>query len=70
MAVEKVRPDANIEFDGIAGDGRNPYCFVNYRCPKCRKTINLGCIECEKCGTFFDWTKKAVIKVHRSIHWE
>ena len=66
---EKIRPIAQVKFsDGV--DGRNPHYYISYNCPNCYKDIRKGDIACTKCGTFFDWSKKAHLKVHYSAEWE
>ena len=68
-AKKTIRPDADIEFD-TGEDGRNPRYLVKYSCPECGARTQLNYIACKECGTFFDWTKKAQIKVEQSIYWE
>ena len=66
--VEKVRARVTLEWsDG--NDGRDGHYFVKYWCSQCNKSIKEDDIACDVCGTFFDWSKKAKIVVHRDIEW-
>lgn len=68
-APQKVRPKAEAEYsDGI--DGRNPHYYISYYCPNCQKYLKERDIACDRCGTFFDWTKKAHIRMNPEIVWE
>lgn len=67
--MKKIRPDASAEFTyGI--DGRDSHFFISFKCPKCGKSIREKDIACTECGTFFDWSKKARIKIVRTVEWE
>ena len=66
--IVKVRPDAQIGYsDGI--DGRNPHYYVSYYCPNCRKYLNENDIACDQCGTFFDWTMRARVRLEPVLDW-
>lgn len=67
--LDIIRPDAKIELDyGV--DGRDCHYYISFKCPECNKSIREKDIACTKCGTFFDWSKKATIKVIRIVEWE
>lgn len=67
--MEKVRPKATVEFSyGV--DGRDCHYYISYKCPNCNKGIIMNDIACTECGTFFDWSKRARIKVVRTVEWE
>ena len=68
MSVKKIRPMARVEYD-YGNDGRDGKYYVQYYCPKCGKKIEFGDIACDECGTFFDWSQKALIKVIREVEW-
>ena len=66
---EKIRPIAQAEFsDGI--DGKDAHYYISYKCPTCYKDIRKDDVACTCCGTFFDWSKKARLKVHYIVEWE
>lgn len=69
MSVTKVRPDAKVIYD-YGCDGRDGHYDIDYSCPKCKKNILKKDIACQECGTFFDWSKKATIKIIPIIEWE
>ena len=65
--IVKVKPKAEAR--------RNDWAFparwdVDYSCPKCGKWIRERDIACDKCGTFFDWSKTAHIRMNPEIVWE
>lgn len=66
--VTKIKPHADIVFNS-GNDGRDCFYEVRYTCPSCRKIIREDDIACDKCGTFFDWSEKAHIKIERTIEW-
>ena len=52
-------------------DGRGPTKYIiTYSCPKCFQKINENDIACAKCRIFFDWSKKAKVKVFEKLVWE
>ena len=60
--IQKIRPIARAKYsDG--NDGRDWHYYVAYYCPTCQKPIFHYETACDKCGTFFDWSKKAHIKI-------
>lgn len=67
--ITKVRPIAEKRYSSGC-DGRVSQWIVDYYCPKCKKPINNGDIACDKCGTFFDWSKTAHIRMNPEIVWE
>lgn len=69
IRTKKVRPAASVELD-YGNDGRDCHYYVAYKCPTCGKSTNEGTVACDRCGTFFDWSKKASIKEIRKIEWE
>ena len=66
--VDKVRPDATNYWNN-GNDGRDGYWDIKYSCPKCCKTLRENDMACDTCGTFFDWSKKARVKVIYDIEW-
>lgn len=68
-AMNEARPDASVELD-YGNDGRDCRYYIAYKCPKCGKSTYEGVVACDRCGTFFDWSKKASIKVIRKVEWE
>jgi len=69
IKAKKVRPAASVELD-YGNDGRDCRYYVAYKCPTCGKSTIEGTVACDRCGTFFDWSKKASIKEIRKIEWE
>ena len=69
IRTKKVRPAASVELD-YGNDGRDCRYYVAYKCPTCGKSMYEGTVACDRCGTFFDWSKKASIKEIRKIEWE
>lgn len=68
-AINKVRPSAEGRHSsGI--DGRESKWYIDYSCPNCGKQIRTGDIACVRCLTFFDWSKKAHIRMNPEIVWE
>lgn len=67
--IIKVMPKADA-FHSFGDDGRDSHWMINYYCPNCNKPINKGDIACDKCGTFFDWSKTAHVKMIPTIVWE
>lgn len=68
VSITKVRPAAQIEYsDGI--DGRNPHHYVSYHCPNCHKYLKELDVACDQCGTFFDWTMKASVRLEPVLDW-
>lgn len=66
--VEKIRPNATVEWrDGNYLLNQNYY--IQYKCPECCKKIFEGDIACDECGTFFDWSQTAHIKIVREVEW-
>ena len=65
----KIRPCAERRYSS-GNDGRDEHYYIRYSCPKCSKIIGEGDIACEKCGTFFDWSKKAYIETKQFVRWE
>lgn len=67
---DTYRPKANYyEYSGE--DGRGPHEYrITYSCPKCFQKINENDIACTKCRIFFDWSKKARVKIYEKIVWE
>lgn len=65
----KVRPCAERKYSS-GNDGRDEHYYIRYSCPNCSKIIYENDIACEKCGTFFDWSKKAYIETQRLVRWE
>lgn len=65
----KVRPYAKQEYSW-GNDGRDGHYYIKYSCPNCSKIINENDIACEKCGTFFDWSKKAHIETKQFVQWD
>ena len=68
MSVIKRKPMARVEYS-YGNDGRDGEYYVQYSCPKCGKKIRFEDIACDECGTFFDWSQKARIKVVREVEW-
>lgn len=68
MAVEKIKPNAEIKFS-FGNDGRDGGNYIAYSCPKCGKHIRENDIACDECGSFFDWSKRAHIRVIREVEW-
>lgn len=67
---KKMRADASVGYSE-GNDGRDCFYYVEYKCPVCHKTLNhTNNSFCEQCGVLFDWSKKAHIKITRSIEWE
>ena len=66
--VDKIRPDATYDWSE-GNDGRDSTYKIKYFCPKCYKSLYEGEIACDKCGTFFDWSKKAYIRMKPTIEW-
>ena len=69
MEVLKIRPEATEEYT-YGNDGWDGHYYIKYSCPKCHKNLYEGEIACVNCGTFFDWSHKAVIKTKRYIEWD
>ena len=69
IRAKKVRPAASVELS-YGNDGRDCHYYVAYKCPTCGKSTIKGTVACDRCGTFFDWSKKASIKVIRKVEWE
>lgn len=68
-AIPKVRPSAEVCYSsGI--DGRESKWYIDYSCPNCKQYIRKGDIACDRCGTFFDWSKTAHIRMNPEIVWE
>lgn len=68
-AIKKVKPSAKVRYSsGI--DGRESKWYIDYSCSNCGKQILEGDIACDRCGTFFDWSKKARIRMNPDIVWE
>lgn len=67
--MNKIRPNATAYLD-YGEDGRNCQHRILYKCPGCNKIIREKDIACTECGIFFDWSKRAVIKVIRTVEWE
>lgn len=67
--MDKIRPNATAAYD-YGEDGRDPHYHILYNCPNCNKRIREKDIACDKCGTFFDWSRKARIKIVHSVVWE
>lgn len=65
----KVRPCAERKYSS-GNDGRDEHYYIRYSCPNCSKIIDENDIACEKCGTFFDWSKKAYIETKQLVRWE
>lgn len=65
--IVKVRPKADKR---MLDSYYPPRWDVDYSCPKCGKWIREKDIACDKCGTFFDWSKTAHIKMNPEIVWE
>lgn len=68
--IEKVRPFAEI-VECCDSDGRHSWEEIEYRCPTCKRIINhhVNDVACDKCGTFYDWSKTAKIRTVESIVW-
>ena len=69
--IEKIRPIAKAEHnEGI--DGWDAHYEVVYYCPTCKRKIGHYHAEtaCDQCGTFYDWSKKANIKVTYTAEYE
>lgn len=66
--VEKIRPDAEVRYD-YGNDGRDGRYYISYCCPKCGRLLFKGDIACDRCGTFFDWSKTASIEIIRKVMW-
>lgn len=66
--IEKIRPNAEPHFND-GNDGRDAYWCVNYTCPKCGVRIVRYIMACDQCGTFFDWSKIANVRVVPEIVW-
>lgn len=64
----KVRPSARAVWSE-GNDGWDARYKVGYMCPTCSNTINERDIACDECGTFFDWSKKAVVNLVPQIEW-
>ena len=67
--LKKVRALAEERYSS-GNDGRDGRWVIDYSCPNCRKPINKGEIACDRCGTFFDWSKTAHIRMIPEIVWE
>lgn len=67
--VKKIRPKASIVTEN---NGYENLYRIKFGCPKCNKQISDNDTACDKCGTFFNWNKKAKIEVEtiRRIVWE
>ena len=65
---EKVRPKAEAKYS-FGNDGKDDHYYVSYSCPTCNKKIGENEIACDRCGTFFDWSKKAYLIVHYDVEW-
>lgn len=68
-AIQKVRPSAEKRYS-CGNDGRDARWVVDYSCRNCGKPISKGDISCDRCGTFFDWSKTAHIRMNPEIVWE
>lgn len=66
--MNKIRPNASIYLD-FGEDGRDCHRRISFKCPNCNKRIREKDIACTECGTAFDWSKKARIKVVRTVEW-
>lgn len=60
--VEKIRPAA-VPVKGYT------WWDVSYKCPKCGKGISEHEKACDNCGTFFDWTKTAKVRLVPEVYW-
>ena len=67
--VTKIRPNVRIEWNN-GNDGRDGRYEVFYYCPGCGRCISECLVACDQCGTFFDWSKRAEIRVTRSVEWK
>lgn len=79
--MKKVRPNAFLNWTDENDDRVIPIrcskCtkkiigsyYIEYSCPKCNNKINENDISCTECGTFFDWSKKAVYRTIHVIEW-
>lgn len=67
--VTKIRPNAKIEWND-GNDGRDGRYDVFYYCSGCGRRISECLVACDQCGTFFDWSKRAEIRVTRSVEWK
>lgn len=65
--IVKVRPKAEAR---MLDSYYPPRWDVDYSCPNCGKWIRERDIACDKCGTFFDWSKTAHIRMNPEIVWE
>ena len=65
---KKVRPKAEATYS-FGTDGRDEHYYISYSCPTCNRLIRENEIACDRCGTFFDWSKKAHLIVHYDVEW-
>ena len=67
---DAIRPNATVEWD-YGNDGRDGHYYIGYTCPHCTKRLweedHLD--VCPICETRLDWSKKAHIKVTRTVEW-
>lgn len=67
--MDKIKPKAQIVWND-GNDGRDAHYDIKYTCPKCGKWLREGVVGCDECGTFFDWTETAHIKMTPTIVWK
>ena len=67
--TKRIRPRATVSLD-YGCDGRNERWYIAYSCPTCGITIYPKEAACGRCGTIFDWSKSAEIKVSREVVWK
>lgn len=66
--VEKIRPAA-VPVQRSDEDGHHIWWGVSYKCPKCGNGISEHEKACDNCGTFFDWTKTARVRLVPEVYW-
>lgn len=68
MSMKKILPKAEAKWD-YGMDGRDPQRIIIFFCPKCGKRIREKETACDECGTFFDWSKRPIIKEILAVEW-
>lgn len=66
--IHQISPVASSYYDN-GNDGKDGRWRIRYSCPKCGSTIDEYQQACEHCGSFFDWSKIAHIKMKPTIEW-
>ncbi len=66
--ITKKKPFAIIK-ESYGTDGWDCRSYIQYHCCGCGKIIKEDVVACDKCVTFFDWSEKAHIVIHKDIEW-